>query len=51
MAHLLRLPDNHCHVDEAKRVLQAAGMHRELIELYKSKGHHKEGESFITSCL
>nr|CAB3267641.1 vam6/Vps39-like protein [Phallusia mammillata] len=42
VAPLLRLPDNHCHVEEAERVLKRAQKHRELIELYKKKGLHQK---------
>jgi len=42
IAPLLRLKDNHCHVEECERVLAKAKKVNELVLLYQSKGNHKK---------
>jgi len=42
VAPLLRLKDNHCHVEESVRVLKLMHKYSELIILYQHKGLHKE---------
>uniref|UniRef100_H3ABJ6 VPS39 subunit of HOPS complex n=1 Tax=Latimeria chalumnae TaxID=7897 RepID=H3ABJ6_LATCH len=42
VASLLRLENNHCHIEESELVLKKAHKHSELIILYEKKGlHHK----------
>ncbi|GAB6031743.1 Vam6/Vps39-like protein [Chamberlinius hualienensis] len=42
VASLLRLPDNHCHIEEAERALQKNLKYSELIILYQRKGLHQK---------
>ena len=42
IAPLLRLKDNHCHIEECERVLVKAKKVNELVLLYQSKGIHKK---------
>jgi len=42
IAPLLRLKDNHCHIEECERVLVKAKKVNELVLLYQSKGNHKK---------
>ncbi len=41
VAHLLRLPDNHCHLEEAEKALKKHHKYNELIILYQNKGLHR----------
>ncbi|XP_043929951.1 vam6/Vps39-like protein isoform X1 [Protopterus annectens] len=42
VAPLLRLENNHCHVEESEHVLKKAQKYSELIILYEKKGLHKK---------
>ncbi|XP_076345716.1 vam6/Vps39-like protein [Tachypleus tridentatus] len=42
VASLLRLNDNHCHVEESERALKKSHKYSELIILYERKGLHKK---------
>ena len=42
VASLLRLPDNHCHLEETEQVLKRHHKYDELIILYQSKGLHRK---------
>ena len=42
VASLLRLKDNHCHLEEAERVLKKASKHTELVIFYNTKGLHRK---------
>lgn len=42
---LLRLENNHCHIDESEQVLKKAHKYSELIILYEKKGLHQKGET------
>lgn len=44
MAPLLRLENNHCHIEESEHVLKKAHKYSELIILYEKKGLHKKGK-------
>lgn len=39
---LLRLPGNHCHLEETERALKKHSKHNELIILYQNKGLHRK---------
>lgn len=41
---LLRLENNHCHIEESEYVLKKAHKYSELIILYEKKGLHQKGE-------
>lgn len=41
---LLRLENNHCHVEESEYVLKKAHKYSELIILYEKKGLHQKGK-------
>lgn len=43
MAPLLRLENNHCHIEESEHVLKKAHKYSELIILYEKKGLHEKG--------
>ena len=40
---LLRLENNHCHIEESEYVLKKAHKYSELIILYEKKGLHQKG--------
>lgn len=42
---LLRLENNHCHIEESEYVLKKAHKYSELIILYEKKGLHQKGTS------
>lgn len=42
VASLLRLKDNHCHLEEAERVLKKGGKLTELVILYNTRGLHRK---------
>nr|CAG4643717.1 EOG090X0131 [Lepidurus arcticus] len=42
VASLLRLKDNHCHLEESRQALQTYNKHAELILLYQGRGMHQE---------
>lgn len=42
VASLLRLRDNHCHLDESERALKKHHKHAELIILYQTRGLHRK---------
>lgn len=42
---LLRLENNHCHIEESEYVLKKAHKYSELIILYEKKGLHQKGEA------
>uniref|UniRef100_A0A8C5DKE3 CNH domain-containing protein n=1 Tax=Gouania willdenowi TaxID=441366 RepID=A0A8C5DKE3_GOUWI len=44
---LLRLENNHCHIEESEYILKKAHKYSELIILYEKKGLHKKGESLL----
>lgn len=41
VAPLLRLPDNHCHLEEVEKALKKHHKYNELIILYQNKGLHR----------
>lgn len=41
---LLRLENNHCHIEESEYVLKKAHKYSELIILYEKKGLHRKGK-------
>ncbi|XP_054155821.1 vam6/Vps39-like protein [Oppia nitens] len=41
VAPLLRLPDNHCHLEEVEKALKRYHKYNELIILYQNKGLHR----------
>lgn len=41
---LLRLENNHCHIEESEYVLKKAHKYSELIILYEKKGLHQKGK-------
>lgn len=43
VAPLLRLENNHCHIEESEHVLKKAHKYSELIILYEKKGLHEKG--------
>lgn len=40
--HLLRIPDNHCNLEESEKALKKCLKFKELIVLYKTKHMHRE---------
>lgn len=42
VASLLRLRDNHCHLEESERALKRHHKHAELIILYQTRGLHRK---------
>lgn len=44
VAPLLRLENNHCHIEESEHVLKKAHKYSELIILYEKKGLHEKGD-------
>lgn len=40
---MLRLENNHCHIEESEHVLKKAHKYSELIILYEKKGLHEKG--------
>lgn len=44
VAPLLRLENNHCHIEESEHVLKKAHKYSELIILYEKKGLHEKGK-------
>lgn len=42
VASLLRLKDNHCHLEESERALKRHHKHAELIILYQTRGLHRK---------
>lgn len=42
---LLRLENNHCHIEESEYVLKKAHKYSELIILYEKKGLHQKGKT------
>ncbi|ODM93368.1 Vam6/Vps39-like protein [Orchesella cincta] len=42
VASLLRLKDNHCHVEETERALKKHRKYNDLIILYQTKGNHRK---------
>lgn len=49
---LLRLENNHCHIEESEYVLKKAHKYSELIILYEKKGLHQKGVLILLSfCL
>lgn len=46
---LLRLENNHCHIEESEYVLKKAHKYSELIILYEKKGLHQKGMSLPAS--
>ena len=45
---LLRLENNHCHIEESEYVLKKAHKYSELIILYEKKGLHQKGKSLVS---
>lgn len=43
MSPLLRLENNHCHIEVSEDVLKKAHKYSELIILYEKKGLHQKG--------
>uniref|UniRef100_A0A4W3JHD0 VPS39 subunit of HOPS complex n=1 Tax=Callorhinchus milii TaxID=7868 RepID=A0A4W3JHD0_CALMI len=43
VAPLLRLENNHCHIEESEHILKKAHKYSELIILYEKKGLHEKG--------
>lgn len=41
---MLRLENNHCHIEESEHVLKKAHKYSELIILYEKKGLHEKGD-------
>lgn len=41
VAPLLRIPDNHCHLEETEKALSKRQKYNELVILYKTKGLHR----------
>ena len=41
VAPLLRIPDNHCHLEETEKALKKRQKYNELVILYRSKGLHR----------
>lgn len=41
---LLRLENNHCHIEESEYVLKKSQKYSELIILYEKKGLHQKGK-------
>nr|CAG4651586.1 EOG090X0131 [Triops cancriformis] len=50
VASLLRLKDNHCHLEESRQALQAYNKHAELILLYQSRGMHQDALEELKEC-
>jgi len=48
---LLRLENNHCHIEESEYVLKKAHKYSELIILYEKKGLHQKGARSLINCL
>lgn len=48
---LLRLENNHCHIEESEYVLKKAHKYSELIILYEKKGLHRKGEVLLLQHL
>lgn len=48
---LLRLENNHCHIEESEYVLKKAHKYSELIILYEKKGLHQKGTPKICPLL
>lgn len=48
---LLRLENNHCHIEESEYVLKKAHKYSELIILYEKKGLHQKGERLLADGL
>lgn len=51
---LLRLENNHCHIEESECVLKRAHKYSELIILYEKKGLHQKGETWgvlLVNCI
>lgn len=49
MSPLLRLENNHCHIEESEYVLKKAHKYSELIILYEKKGLHQKGALNVLS--
>uniref|UniRef100_A0A8C2CCV5 VPS39 subunit of HOPS complex n=1 Tax=Cyprinus carpio TaxID=7962 RepID=A0A8C2CCV5_CYPCA len=47
---LLRLENNHCHIEESEYVLKKAHKYSELIILYEKKGLHQKGINNMLIC-
>lgn len=45
---LLRLENNHCHIEESEYVLKKAHKYSELIILYEKKGLHRKGKGLAS---
>lgn len=41
VAPLLRIPDNHCHLEETEKALKRRAKYAELVILYRTKGLHR----------
>lgn len=41
VAPLLRIPDNHCHLEETEKALKKKQKYNELVILYRTKGLHR----------
>lgn len=48
---LLRLENNHCHIEESEYVLKKAHKYSELIILYEKKGLHRKGKGPVLQRL
>ncbi|MED6290196.1 Vam6/Vps39-like protein [Characodon lateralis] len=48
---LLRLENNHCHIEESEYVLKKSQKYSELIILYEKKGLHHKGKQLLMDML
>lgn len=48
---LLRLENNHCHIEESEYVLKKAHKYSELIILYEKKGLHQKGKGLLVATI
>lgn len=47
VAPLLRIPDNHCHLEESEKALNKRQKYNELIILYKTKSLHRNALNLL----